>query len=196
VLYGAIGLDLFAVLFGGAVALLPIYARDILLVGPAGLGLLRAAPSIGAASTAVFLSFRPIEARAGRKLLFAVAAFGVATIAFALSRSFLLSLVALAATGVADQVSVVVRRNLAQLATPEHLRGRVGAAEFVFIGVSNEIGELESGVAAELFGPVIAAATGGIGTLAVVGLAAVLVPALARVDRLTVEALRDEDPAG
>jgi len=189
VLFSAITLDLFAVLFGGAVALLPIYAKDILHVGPEGLGLLRAAPSIGAAAMAVFLSFRPLGGRAGIKLLVAVFVFGAATCVFALSTHFWLSLVALAVTGLADEVSVVIRSNLTQLSTPEHMRGRVSAAEFVFIGVSNEIGELESGLAAAWLGAVGAALTGGIGSIVVVLVAAVAAPALRKVDRLTLEEL-------
>lgn len=189
VLFSAIVLDLFAVLFGGAVALLPIYAKDILHVGPEGLGILRAAPSLGAAAMAVFLSFRPIGGRAGLKLLVTVFVFGLATIVFALSTHFWLSLAALVLTGLADEVSVVIRSNLTQLSTPEHMRGRVSAAEFVFIGVSNEIGELESGLAATWLGPVGAALTGGIGSIVVVLVAAVAAPALRKVDRLTLEEL-------
>lgn len=188
ILFSAIVLDLLAVLFGGAVALLPIYAKDILHTGPEGLGMLRAAPSVGAFAMAIFLSFVPLERRAGHKLLAAVALFGVATLAFAYSREFWVAFVALAVSGLADEVSVVIRSNLTQLSTPEHMRGRVSAAEFVFIGVSNEIGELESGVAAELFGPVNAAAIGGFGSLVVTAVAAVASP-LRHVDRLTVEEL-------
>lgn len=199
VLFSAITLDLFAVLFGGAVALLPIYAKDILHAGPEELGLLRAAPSVGAAAMAVFLSFRPLGGRAGVKLLVTVAVFGLATIVFALSTNLWISLLALTVTGLADEVSVVIRSTLTQLSTPEQMRGRVSAAEFVFIGVSNEIGELESGVAATLLGPVGAALLGGIGSLVVVAGAAVFAPALRRVDRLTLEELgpqnfRDPEP--
>ncbi len=189
VLFSAIVLDLFAVLFGGAVALLPIYAKDILHAGPWELGLLRAAPSLGAASMAIFLSYRPLGGRAGLKLLVTVAVFGLATIGFALSTHLLLSMAALVVTGLADEVSVVIRSNLTQLSTPEHMRGRVSAAEFVFIGVSNEIGELESGIAATFLGPVGAALLGGIGSLVVVAGAAIFAPALRKVDHLTLEEL-------
>jgi MFS family permease len=188
-LFGAITLDLFAVLFGGAVALLPIYARDILHAGPVALGLLRAAPSVGAASMAVFLSYVPIRRHAGRKLLVAVAVFGVATIGFALSSSFVPCFLALVVAGLADEVSVVIRSNITQMSTPEGLRGRVSAAEFVFIGVSNEIGELESGVVAQFAGPVVAALSGGIGSLAVVAYTALFAPAVRDIDRLTREEL-------
>lgn len=189
VLFSAITLDLFAVLFGGAVALLPIYAKDILHAGPWELGLLRASPSLGAASMAIFLSYRPLGGRAGLKLLAAVTVFGLATIAFALSTSLAISMVALAITGLADEVSVVIRSNLTQLSTPEHMRGRVSAAEFVFIGVSNEIGELESGIAATFLGPVGAALLGGIGSLVVVVGAALFAPALRKVNHLSLEEL-------
>jgi MFS family permease len=196
VLFGAITLDLFAVLFGGAVALLPIYAKDILHAGPETLGLLRAAPSIGAAAMAIFLSYRPIRRRAGPKLLAAVAVFGLATIAFALSTTVVGCFLALMITGLADEVSVVIRSNLTQLSTPEALRGRVSAAEFVFIGVSNEVGELESGLVAQAFGPVVAALTGGIGSLVVVAVTAVVGRAVLRVDVLSREALGGGPPAG
>jgi MFS family permease len=189
VLFGAITLDLFAVLFGGAVALLPIYARDILHSGPVALGLLRAAPSVGAASMAVFLSYVPIRRRAGPKLLLAVAGFGLATIVFAVSSTFWGCFLGLVLAGLADEVSVVIRSNLSQLSTPESLRGRVSAAEYVFIGVSNEIGELESGVVATLAGARIAALSGGLGSLAVVAWAALFAPAVRKVDRLTREEL-------
>ncbi|MEQ1504911.1 MAG: MFS transporter [Myxococcota bacterium] len=196
VLFAAISLDLFAVLFGGATALLPIYAKDLLHAGPAALGLLRAAPSIGAAAMAVYLSYRPLERRAGPKLLAAVAVFGLATIGFALSRSIPACFAMLVITGLADEVSVVVRSNVVQLSTPEELRGRVSAAQFVFIGVSNEVGELESGTAAHLFGPVVAALSGGVGSLVVVAATALFAPSLRRVDRLTAAALRpDPTPA-
>jgi MFS family permease len=189
IVFSAILLDLFAVLFGGAVALLPFYVGDILAGGPEELGLLRSAPSVGAAGMAVFLSYRTLGRRAGVKLLVAVGVFGVATIVFALSRTFWLSFVALVVTGLADEVSVVIRSNLSQLSTPEHMRGRVSAAEFVFIGMSNEIGELESGTVAQAIGPVGAALLGGIGSLVVVAVAAVAAPALRKVDRLTLEEL-------
>ena len=195
VLLSAITLDLFAVLFGGAVALLPIFAKDVLAAGPRELGLLRAAPSLGAAAMAITLSFRPIGGRAGAKLLASVAVFGAATIAFGLSRSLWLSVAALAVTGLADEVSVVIRSNLTQLSTPEAMRGRVSAAEFVFIGVSNEIGELESGVTAALLGPVGSVLLGGVGSLVVVAVALVVARQLRRVDHLTLEELGPREPA-
>lgn len=184
VILGAISLDLFAVLLGGAVALLPIYARDILHVGPAGLGLLRASPAIGAAAMAVFLAFRPVGGRAGRKLLAAVAAFGAATIGFGLSEHFWLSVAALVVVGASDEMSVVIRQTIVQIATPDDKRGRVSAVNFLFIGISNEIGELESGLTAHWFGARRAVVLGGCGTLLVVALAAWLAPALRKVDRL------------
>ncbi len=184
VLLGAITLDLFAVLLGGVTALLPIYAKDLLHVGPVGLGWLQAASSIGAFSMA-FLQTRigPWQ-RSGFVLLTSVAGFGAATIGFALSRSFALSLFLLFLTGVFDSMSVVIRRTLEQVVTPDHLRGRVSAVHWVFIGLSNELGELESGVAAWLIGPVAAAALGGAGTLIVVALAAWRWPELRRLRRL------------
>jgi MFS family permease len=184
VILGAISLDLFAVLLGGAVALLPVYARDILHVGPAGLGVLRAAPAAGAASMAIALSFRPIHGKAGHKLLIAVAIFGVATLVFGVSTSFAVSLVALAVVGAADEMSVVIRQTVVQIATPDEMRGRVSAVNFLFIGISNEIGELESGLTAAWLGAVGAVVAGGLGTLLVVALAAWLAPALRDVDRL------------
>ncbi len=181
---GAISLDLFAVLLGGATALLPIYARDILHVGPAGLGLLRSAPAAGALLLGLCLLRFPLRRHAGRTLLLTVAVFGVATVGFGLSQTLWLSLLMLALLGAADMVSVVIRRVLVQLATPDEMRGRVSAAESVFIGASNELGEFESGVTAALFGTVPAVVVGGIGTLVVVGLWAWGFPALRRADRL------------
>lgn len=184
-LLGAISLDLFAVLLGGATALLPIYARDILQVGPEGMGLLRSAPAVGAAVTALWLAHRPLQGLAGIKLFVAVAIFGLATIVFGLSRDFLLSLAALAVLGAADMISVVVRQTLVQLRTPDAMRGRVAAVNFVFIGASNELGEFESGFVAALIGAVPAVVVGGIGTLLVAGLWAWKFPELRRLDRLT-----------
>ncbi len=181
---GAVSLDLFAVLLGGATALLPIYARDILLVGPTGLGLLRGAPAVGAAAMALVLAQRPLESRAGVKLFAAVALFGLATIAFGLSRSFPLSLAALAVLGAADMVSVVVRQTLVQIRTPDRMRGRVSAVNWVFIGASNELGEFESGLTAAWFGTVPAVVIGGIGTLVVAAVWAWRFPELRRIDRL------------
>lgn len=184
VLLGAITLDLFAVLLGGVTALLPIYAKDLLKVGPEGLGWLQAAPSIGAFAMALAQTRLGGWQRAGHVLLFSVGGFGVATIGFAFSRSFWLSLFLLFLTGVFDSMSVVIRRTLEQVVTPDRLRGRVSAIHWVFIGLSNELGELESGVAAWLLGPVGAAALGGCGTVAVVLLAAWRWPELRTLRRL------------
>jgi MFS family permease len=184
VILGAIALDLFAVLLGGATALLPIYARDILHSGPWALGALRSAPALGAAVTGVALALRPIERRAGAKMLACVAVFGAATIVFGLSRSFALSLVALAVVGASDMVSVVVRSALVQLATPDAMRGRVSAVNMVFIGASNELGEFESGLTAQLFGTVQSVVLGGIGTILVVALWVWRFPELRSVNRL------------
>ena len=181
---GAISLDLFAVLLGGAVALLPIFARDILAVGPAGLGILRAAPAVGAATMAMFLAFNPIRGGAGKKLFVAVAVFGLATLVFGASTSFWLSAVALAVVGASDEMSVVIRQTIVQIATPDDKRGRVSAVNFLFIGVSNEIGELESGVTAHWLGARRAAMLGGCGTLLVVAFASWFSPSLRKVDRL------------
>jgi hypothetical protein len=183
-LLGAISLDLFAVLLGGAAALLPIYARDILLTGPWGLGLLRSAPAVGALSTAFWLARHPLQRRAGRTMFAAVAVFGAATIVFGLSRSFPLSLVMLIALGAADMFSVVVRQSLVQLGTPDEMRGRVSAVNSMFIGASNQLGEFESGVTAAWFGTVPAVVLGGVGTLLVVVIWLRLFPELAAVDRL------------
>jgi len=181
---GAISLDMFAVLLGGATALLPIYARDILHTGPWGLGLLRSAMAVGALGMALWLARHPLRARAGRRMFAAVAVFGVATIVFGVSRSFALSLVALAVLGASDMVSVVVRQSLMQLRTPDHMRGRVSAVNALFIGTSNELGEFESGVVAAWLGAVAAVVVGGAGTIAIVLLWMRLFPALANVDRL------------
>ena len=184
ILLGAISLDLFAVLFGGAVALLPIYARDILHSGPTGLGFLRSAPAIGAAVMAIWLAARPLVRRTGAMMFSSVFVFGLATIVFALSSSFALSLGALAVVGAADMVSIYVRHSLVQLETPDAMRGRVAAVNLLFIGASNELGEFESGVTAEWLGTVRAAVLGGVGTCAVVLLWAWWFPELRRVDRL------------
>lgn len=175
---GSISLDLFAVLLGGATALLPIYARDILHAGPLGLGILRSAPAVGAALSAVILAHRPPERHAGHKLFAAVAIFGIGTIVFGLSTSFPLSLAALAVLGAADMVSVVLRQTLVQINTPDEMRGRVSAVNLVFITASNELGEFESGVAAALLGTVPAVAAGGFGCLLVAGIWAWRFPAL------------------
>jgi len=184
IVLGAISLDLFAVLLGGAIALLPIYTRDILLVGPWGLGLLRSAPAIGALMMALYFTQRPIKQRAGVTLLAAVGVFGLATIGFALSHTLWVSMAMLALCGAADMVSVVIRRVIIQLATPDEMRGRVGAVESVFIGASNELGEFESGVTAAWFGTIPAAVLGGVGTIAVVLLWSLLFPQLRKVDTM------------
>ncbi len=184
VVLGAISLDLFAVLLGGATALLPVFARDILHVGAQGFGLLRSAPAVGAALVAMVLASRPIQRRAGVAMFSGVAIFGAATIVFGLSQSFWLSLGALATLGGADMVSVYVRQTLIQIVTPDPMRGRVAAVSFLFIGASNELGEFESGVTARLFGPVLAAVLGGVASLCVTGYWWKLFPALRKVDRL------------
>jgi MFS family permease len=184
IVLGAISLDLFAVLLGGATALLPVYARDILHLGPWALGTLRSAPAVGAGITGVALALRPIERRAGAKMLVCVAIFGAATIVFGLSRSFALSLVALTLVGASDMVSMVVRSSLVQLGTPDAMRGRVSAVNMVFIGASNELGEFESGLTAQWLGAVPSVVLGGVGTLLVVALWVWRFPRLGQVDRL------------
>jgi MFS family permease len=185
IILGAISLDLFAVLLGGATALLPIYARDILHVGPIGLGLLRSAPALGAATLGLTLARRPLGAKVGTTMFACVAGFGCATMVFGLSRNFALSLAALVMLGASDMVSVYVRLSLVQLATPDAMRGRVSAVNYLFIGASNELGEFESGVTAAWFGTVPSVVIGGLGTLAVVLLWTVMFPDLRRVNRLT-----------
>jgi MFS family permease len=184
IIFGAISLDLFAVLFGGAVALLPVFARDILHTGPRGLGLLRSAPAVGAIIVAILLAYRPLRRRAGVVMLGCVALFGLATIAFGLSRNFWLSLAALGLAGAADMVSVFVRHTLVLLNTPDGMRGRVAAVNHIFIGASNELGEFESGLTAAWLGAVPAVIVGGIGTCLVVLAWATLFPALRDADRL------------
>ncbi|GAA0576541.1 MFS transporter [Rhizomicrobium electricum] len=184
VIFGAISLDLFAVLLGGATALLPIYARDILHSTPVGLGLLRSAPAVGAAVVALMLARWPVERQIGVKMFGAVAVFGVATIVFGVSTDFWLSMGALFVLGASDMISVFVRQSLVTFATPDDMRGRVGAVNMLFIGASNELGEFESGITAALFGPVLAVVVGGLGTLAVVGTWMKLFPPLRTVDRL------------
>jgi len=184
VILASISLDLFAVLLGGATALLPAYASDILHIGPWGLGVLRSAPAVGAAAMAVTLGFRPLVRRAGPIMLACVAIFGVATIVFGLSRSFALSLVSLVVLGASDMVSVVVRSTLVQLRTPHEMRGRVSAVNMMFITGSSELGELESGVTAAFLGVVPAVVVGGVGTLAVVMVYTMIYPELRAVDRL------------
>jgi MFS family permease len=184
VLLGAISLDLFAVLFGGAVALLPIFAKDVLEVGPTGLGFLRTAPAVGAFAAALWLARRPIRRRAGPTLFFVVAAFGASMVVFGLSREMWLSMIALAVGGAVDMVSVVLRSTILPLVTPDAVRGRVTAVEMVFISASNELGAFESGVAAALIGAVPAVVVGGAATIVVAALWWRLFPALGRVDRL------------
>ncbi len=181
---GAISLDLFAVLLGGAVALLPIFARDLLHIGPWGLGVLRSAPAAGAAVVALSLALSPLRRRAGITMLACVLIFGVATIAFGVSKSFALSLVALLVLGGADMISVVIRSTLIQTRTPDEMRGRVGAVNLVFIGASNELGEFESGVTAAWLGPEVAVVVGGVGTCIVVLLWALFFPGRRDVDRI------------
>ena len=185
VILGSISLDMFAVLLGGAVALLPVYAREILHTGPWGLGLLRSAPGVGAAVMAIVVAHRPIRRRAGMTMLLCVAGFGAFTIGFGISRSLILSLIALFLCGASDMVSVIIRATLVQIATPDEMRGRVNAVDMLFIGVSNELGEFESGFTAQWFGTVPAVMLGGIGTLVVIGIWAWLFPELRNADQLT-----------
>lgn len=195
IVLGSISLDLFAVLFGGAVALLPVYARDILHVGPAGLGFLRSAPALGAAVVALTLAYHPLERRLGPLMFFSVATFGVATIVFGLSKSFALSLIALFVLGAADMVSVVIRQLLVQLATPPSMRGRVSAVNLVFVGASNELGEFESGATAALVGVVPAVVLGGVATCVVVGLWSWFFPSLRTLDAVPKAAVDEGDAA-
>ncbi|HEY3927116.1 MAG TPA: MFS transporter [Candidatus Koribacter sp.] len=192
IVLGAISLDLFAVLLGGAVALLPVYAREILNVGPWGLGVLRSAPGVGAVLMALLLAHRPLRRRAGAIMLWCVAMFGVATTVFGLSRNVPLSLFALLMVGSSDMVSVIVRSTLVQLNTPDEMRGRVSAVNMLFIGASNEFGQFESGITAQWLGTVPAVVWGGIGTLVVVAAWALLFPKLRRVDSLTEQVIAAE----
>jgi MFS family permease len=195
VILASITLDMFAVLFGGAVTLLPVFAKDILRVDAGGLGILRAAPAVGALLMATTLARRPPFRKAGRTLFLAVAGFGVATIVFGLSTSFLLSIVMLFILGALDNISVVIRHSLVLIYTPDEMRGRVGAVNNVFIGTSNELGGFESGVVAALIGPVGAVIFGGIGTIVVVGLIAWLSPQLRRLGVLGESAQAAENDA-
>lgn len=181
---GAISLDLFAVLLGGATALLPVFAKDILLTGPLGLGLLRSAPAVGALLMSLWLARFPFERNVGRTMFTAVGVFGVATIAFGLSTSFWFSLAVLVVLGAADMISMVIRGAFVQLETPDEMRGRVSAVNGLFIGASNQLGEFESGVTAHWFGTVPAVVLGGVGTLVVTGVWIKLFPTLAKRDRL------------
>jgi MFS family permease len=182
VILGAISLDLFAVLLGGATALLPVFARDIFHTGPEGLGLLRLAPAIGALAISVLLARWPMHRRAGYIMFAAVACFGLATIVFGLSTSFPLTMVALAVLGASDMVSVVIRQTLIQLGTPDEMRGRVSAVNSLFIGTSNQLGEFESGLTAYWFGTIPAVLIGGVGTVLVVLAGMKIFPELARID--------------
>jgi len=188
-LLGSISLDLFAVLLGGATALMPIFALDILHAGPRALGLLRAMPALGALIVSLALTFRPVKRDAGKRMLFCVAIFGTATVVFGLSHIIWVSLLALVIVGASDTVSMVIRASILQLATPSWLRGRVSAVNGLFIGASNELGGFESGLTAAWWGAVRAVVVGGIGALIVTGLASTLFPALRQIDELTSESL-------
>jgi MFS family permease len=188
-LLGSISLDLFAVLLGGATALLPIYAKEILHTGPWGFGILRAMPAVGALTMSLVMTVRPIKRDAGKLMLFCVGVFGAATVVFGLSRTMWISLLALVIVGASDMVSVVIRASILQLATPPEMRGRVSAVSWLFVGASNELGGFESGETAYWWGTVRAVVIGGIGSLMVTGLGAVLFPALRRADALSTESL-------
>ena len=181
---GVISLDLFAVLLGGATALLPIFARDILHVGPWGLGLLRSAPAVGAFAMSIWLARHPIQRRAGKTMFASVALYGIATLVFGLSTSFIVSLLALLVSGVFDMISVVIRQSLVQLDTPNEMRGRVSAVNAIFIGASNQLGEFESGITAGWFGTVPSVLVGSIGTLLIVAAWIKLFPQLTQRERL------------
>jgi len=181
---GAISLDLFAVLLGGAVALLPVYAKEILQTGPWGLGILRSAPGVGAGVMAIAIAHNPLKKRAGATMLWCVAGFGFCTVLFGLSRSFAISLIALLLVGATDMVSVIVRATLIQVKTPDAMRGRVNAVDMIFIGASNELGQFESGITAQWFGTVPAVILGGIGAIVVTGLWAWIFPQLRKVNQL------------
>ena len=195
VVFGAISLDLVAVLLGGATALLPVYAKDVLHVGAPGFGVLRAGPPLGAVAIAFWLSRHPLKRRAGHWMLGGVAVYGLATIVFALSTWLPLSVAALAVLGAGDMLSVNVRQTLVQIVTPDHMRGRVSAVASLFVGASNELGEFETGVAARVLGPIGAALFGGVGSVFATGLWALLFPALRKADRLTDPIPTDPDGA-
>jgi MFS family permease len=182
---GAISLDLFAVLLGGAVALLPVYAREIFQTGPWGLGILRSAPGVGAGIMAIAIAYKPLRKNVGATMLWCVAAFGLFTVLFGISRNMIFSLAALFTVGATDMVSVIVRGTLIQVATPDQMRGRVNAVDMIFIGASNELGQFESGVTAQLFGAVPAVSLGGVGAIVVTGLWAWMFPELRKVKQLT-----------
>jgi hypothetical protein len=195
-LLGSFSLDLFVVLLGGAVALMPIFAQDILHTGPRGLGMLRAAPAVGALCTSLVMARFPFQRRAGVRLFVCVAVFGAATVVFGLSRSLWLSLIALAITGAADMISVIIRGSLLQLATPPEMRGRVSAVNSLFVGASNELGEFESGLTAQWLGAVRATVFGGVGALVVAGVWATLFPNLRQADELSSAALLGRSKTG
>jgi len=181
---GSISLDLFAVLLGGAVALLPIYAQEILHTGPWGLGILRSAPAVGSALMGVWLAYRPLQRRAGRIMFYSVAVFGLATIVFGISRSLMLSLLALFVIGASDMISIFVRSTLVQIATPAEMRGRVSSVNLLFVGASNQLGEFESGITAHWFGTIPSVVIGGLGTVVVVALWSWMFPELREVEKL------------
>jgi MFS family permease len=193
-LLGSFSLDLFVVLLGGATALMPIFAHEILNQGPRGLGMLRAAPAAGAVTMSLIMARYPMRRHAGRWLFLCVAIFGAATVVFGLSRTLWLSLVSLAISGAADTISVIVRGSILQLATPTEMRGRVSAVNSLFVGASNELGEFESGLTAQWWGAVRATVVGGIGALAVAGLWSAVFPGLRKADELTAESLRPQVP--
>jgi MFS family permease len=188
-LLGSISLDLFVVLLGGATALLPIFAHDLLRTGPQGLGALRSAPALGALAVSIWMTFRPVLRRPGVLMFIGVAVYGGATVVFGLSRSLPLSLAALMVVGASDMISVVIRSSMLQLATPSSMRGRVSAVNSLFVGASNELGEFESGVTAQWWGAVRAVVAGGLGALAVTGIWSVLFPSLRAIDQLTEDSL-------
>jgi len=195
ILLGSFSLDLFVVLLGGAVALMPIFAHEILHQGPRGLGMLRAAPAVGAVTMSLIMARFPLHRRAGRSLFICVAIFGAATVVFGLSHTLWLSLGSLAIAGAADTISVIIRGSLLQLATPPEMRGRVSAVNSLFIGASNELGEFESGLTAQWWGAVRATVIGGLGALAVAGIWATFFPSLRKADELTAQSLRAHLPA-
>jgi MFS family permease len=195
ILLGSFSLDLFVVLLGGATALMPIFAHDILHQGPRGLGMLRAAPAVGAVVVSLAMTRFPLRRRAGRTLFICVAIFGAGTVVFGLSHTLWLSLAALMLAGAADMISVIIRSSVLQLATPPEMRGRVSAVNSLFIGASNELGEFESGVTAQWWGAVRATVIGGVGALAVAGLWWTIFPSLREADELTAESLRAQAPA-
>jgi MFS family permease len=193
-LLGSFSLDLFVVLLGGATALMPIFAHEILHQGPRGLGMLRAAPATGAVIMSLVMARFPLRKHAGHKLFVCVSIFGAATVVFGLSHTLWLSLASLAVAGAADTISVIIRGSVLQLATPPEMRGRVSAVNSLFIGASNELGEFESGLTAQWWGAVRATVAGGLGALAVAGLWSVVFPGLRKVDALTAESLRAPEP--